>query len=89
MTRDQDNQEPINSRISAVGALRYGFSPTEIRILALMCFGNSTIEIADQLRVVPATVSAHIRSMFKKSRVRTRVELVSKTFLELLSEEMS
>ncbi len=89
MSSNQDTTDPIKKRISALGSQRFGFSPTEIRILTLMCFGNSTVQIAEQLRVAPATVSAHIRSMFKKSHVRSRVELISKTFLELLSEDMS
>ncbi|MCZ6654335.1 MAG: helix-turn-helix transcriptional regulator [Planctomycetota bacterium] len=89
MPSDPNTADLIKKRISAFGSQRFGFSRTEIRILTLMCFGNSTVQIAEQLRVAPATVSAHIRSMFKKSRVRTRVELISRTFLELLSEDMS
>ncbi len=88
MLSNPNTANPIENRISAFGLQRFGFSPKEIRILTLMCFGNSTVQIAEQLRIAPATVSAHIRSMFKKSHVRTRVELVSKTFLELLSEDI-
>ena len=55
----------------------YGLTQQERRVTALICRGLSTIEIAGQLRVTTNTVQDHLKSIFTKTGVRSRRELVA------------
>jgi DNA-binding CsgD family transcriptional regulator len=49
-------------------------SPREREVLALVAAGHSTPAIAEQLGITAGTVKAHVTSIYKKIRVRNRVQ---------------
>lgn len=57
-------------------SILYGLSAAETGVCGLLSDGYSNTQIADQRNVSPETVKSHIRSIFKKSNVSSRIELV-------------
>ena len=55
----------------------YGLTQQERRVTGLVCRGLSTFEIAGQLYVTTNTVQDHLKSIFAKTGVRSRRELVA------------
>lgn len=55
----------------------YGLTPREQALTALICRGLSTQEIGGQLHITVATVQDHLKSIFDKTGVRSRRELVA------------
>ena len=55
----------------------YGLTLQERRVTELVCRGLSTIEIARQLHVTTNTVQDHLKSIFSKSGVHSRRQLVA------------
>lgn len=85
---DQACRKLIRQEIAKLGSGEYCFTPTEVRVLTEICFGEPIDRIAEKLKIAPGTVSTHIRSMFKKLRIHTKAKLISKTLLELLCGEI-
>jgi DNA-binding CsgD family transcriptional regulator len=56
---------------------RYGITPREREIIALICSGRTNQEIADRLFISLATVKDHNHNIFRKTGVRNRVELAN------------
>jgi DNA-binding CsgD family transcriptional regulator len=55
----------------------FKLTPHEARVAALICAAHSTEEIARSLGVTTDTIRFHLKSIFEKTFVRSRVELVS------------
>jgi DNA-binding CsgD family transcriptional regulator len=55
----------------------YGLTEQERRVTGLVCRGLSTNEIAAQLHVTANTVQDHLKSIFTKTGVHSRRELVT------------
>lgn len=73
--------EPAHpARISPLLMAAYGLTEQEQRLTRLVLQGYSTIEIAEQLVISPHTVQQHLKSVFDKTAVRSRRDLVSKMF---------
>jgi DNA-binding NarL/FixJ family response regulator len=79
----------INHRRLAAGpraaALRleaHGVTPRERQIAALLAHGRSNGQIATALVLSAYTVQDHIRSLFEKTGLSSRRELVARIFLE-------
>lgn len=62
----------------------YGLSPREEEIVKLVVRGLSTKRISRTLFISEYTVDNHLRSIFEKVEVRSRVELVKRLFFDNL-----
>jgi len=73
--------EPAHpSRISTLLMSAYGLSDRERDVTRLVLQGCSTAEIAADMVVSPHTVQQHLKSVFEKTQVRSRRDLVGKVF---------
>lgn len=64
-----------------LAADRFGLSPREREVAALLCRGRTNQEIADQLFVARQTIKDHNYRIFQKAGVRNRTEL-ARRFLD-------
>ncbi|HEY5857283.1 MAG TPA: helix-turn-helix transcriptional regulator [Aldersonia sp.] len=75
--------QPATPReIAPVIALAYGLSQRECHITALCIQGRSTKEMARVMSLSVYTIQDHMKSIFDKTGVRSRGELVGQIFLE-------
>jgi DNA-binding CsgD family transcriptional regulator len=73
--------EPAHpARIAPLLMSVYGLTEREQDITRLVLQGNSTTEIAERLVVSVHTVQQHLKSVFDKTGVRSRRDLVGKVF---------
>jgi Response regulator containing a CheY-like receiver domain and an HTH DNA-binding domain len=56
----------------------YGFSERELEVLKLLVEGKTNIEIGDSLCISVNTVKSHVKSIYRKSEVSNRVQLLHK-----------
>jgi DNA-binding CsgD family transcriptional regulator len=75
-------QPATTNEVAPLVALAYGLTPRECGITRLCMQGRSTKEIAGELHVSAYTVQDHLKSIFDKTGVRSRNELVGQIFLE-------
>jgi DNA-binding CsgD family transcriptional regulator len=76
--RSQLRQLGVRRRVVGPNAPRTGWAaltPAELAVAELACEGRTNRQIAEQLFVSPHTVSAHMRHIFDKLGVKSRVEL--------------
>jgi DNA-binding CsgD family transcriptional regulator len=70
-------EEPSPSQLAPVLMLAYGLTSQERAITSLVCRAMSTREISDRLHISVNTVQDHLKSIFDKTGVRSRRELVA------------
>ncbi len=56
----------------------FGFSDRETDVLKLLVEGRTNVEIAENLHISVNTVKSHIKSLYKKSEVTSRIQLLHK-----------
>jgi DNA-binding CsgD family transcriptional regulator len=68
--------------VAPLVALSYGLTPRECEVVMLCIQGRATKEIARVLSLSPYTVQDHLKSVFAKTGVGSRGELVGRIFLD-------
>jgi len=68
------------ARITSLLMSAYGLTDRERDVTRLVLQGCSTSEIAADMVVSPHTVQQHLKSVFDKTRVRSRRDLIGKVF---------
>ena len=66
------------TEVAEVIMLAYGLTERERTVTKLVCQGYSTAQIADQLWITHNTVQDHLKSIFDKTGVRSRREVMAR-----------
>ena len=70
-------EEPSPAELAPVLMMAYGLTKQEQTVTRLVCRGLSTRQIASRLHITANTVQDHLKSIFDKTGVRSRRELVT------------
>ena len=57
---------------------RYHMTPRELQVAELICQGFSNEEIAKDLKIKPLTVKTHLRNIYQRIHVRSKIAMLLK-----------
>ena len=57
---------------------RYHLTDREIQVVKLVCLGFNNEDIAAKLKIKQGTVKTHIRNIYRRVRVRNKIQMVLK-----------
>ena len=57
---------------------QYCMSPRELQVARLVCQGFDNEEIAGSLKIKQGTIKTHIRNIYRRVRVKNRIEMLLK-----------
>jgi len=66
---------------------RYNLTPRECEIAELICQGMRNGSIAKNLRIKPGTVKTHIRNIYRKVQVKSKIAMLLRFVME--AQELS
>lgn len=72
-----------NNRFQAALGKKYGLSKRETTVVLRLCEGMSSQEISSCLFISKSTLDKHLSSIYRKTAVRNRVQLLSKLTQEI------
>ena len=75
-------EEPSPAELAPILMMAYGLTKQERTLTGLVCRGLSTNAIADRLQITPHTIQDHLKSIFEKTGVSSRRELVASILQE-------
>jgi DNA-binding CsgD family transcriptional regulator len=75
-------EEPSAAELAPILMMAYGLTKQEQVLTGLICRGLSTGQIADRLHITPNTIQDHLKSIFDKTGVSSRRELVASILQE-------
>lgn len=78
----------INDRRWAYLKKRHGMTPRELQVAKLICSGFSNAVIAKELNIRHATVKTHIRNLYRKLWVHSKISMLLK-FIEDIRDVIS
>jgi len=78
-------EAPTHPRIRTAVA-KLGLTPRESQIVVEFAIGKSTQALASDLYISAATVRTHLRKIFTKLNIGSRVELLSMVIAKILDE---
>jgi DNA-binding NarL/FixJ family response regulator len=55
---------------------RYHMGPRQLQVAKLTCRGLTNDDIAKELKISPGTVKSHLRSIFHKTRTRSKITML-------------
>jgi DNA-binding CsgD family transcriptional regulator len=75
-------EAPSPAELAPILMMAYGLTRQEQVLTGLVCRGLSTREIANRLHITPNTIQDHLKSIFDKTGVSSRRELVASILQE-------
>ncbi len=66
----------LDSRQWSYVRRRYELTPRELEIAELVCRGLRNDRIARDLKIRPGTVKAHVRNIYRKVKVRSKIAML-------------
>lgn len=75
-------EDPSPAELAPLLMMAYGLTKQEQVLTGLICRGLSTGQIADRLHITPNTIQDHLKSIFDKTGVSSRRELVASILQE-------
>ena len=80
-----DVEDRTHPRIRMAVA-KLGLTPRESQIVENLAIGKSTKALANELHISAATVRTHLRKIFTKLNIGSRVELLSMVISKILED---
>ena len=55
---------------------RFHITERELEVASLICRGFNNAEVAEKLGITPGTAKTHLRNLYKRVRVKSKIELL-------------